>query len=249
MSLSGKTSLIAAGTKNLGGESAKELAKAGSNLFLQYRSNPEEAEKFKQELLKEFPNIKVEIYQSKLDKAQDLTNLFAAAKKAFPNGIDIAANFVGKVVKGPIAEVTEEQFDEMDLANNKIAFFFIKEAAINVNDNGRIINIVTSLLPAYTGLYGLYGGTKQAVTYYAKAALKELIPRGITVNNVGPGPAATSFLFDSETKESIDHMSSVAIGGRLTQTTDIAPIVKFLATEGGWMTGQTLYASGGFTAP
>lgn len=249
MSLSGKTSLIAAGTKNLGGESAKELAKAGSNLFLQYRSNSEEAEKFKEELTKEFPNIKVEIYQSKLDRAEDLTNLFAAAKKAFPNGVDVAANFVGKVVKGPIAEVTEKQFDELDTANNKIAFFFIKEAAINVNDNGRIINIVTSLIPAYTGLYGLYGGTKQAVNYYTKAALKELIPRGITVNSVGPGPAATSFLFDSETKESVDYFKTVAISGRLTQSSDIAPIVKFLATEGGWITGQTIYASGGFTAP
>ncbi|RCK65727.1 Short-chain type dehydrogenase/reductase [Candida viswanathii] len=248
MSLSGKTSLIAAGTKNLGGASAKELAKAGSNLFLHYRSNPDEAEKFKQEILKEFPNVKVETYQSKLDRAADLTNLFAAAKKAFPSGIDVAVNFVGKVIKGPITEVTEEQFDEMDVANNKIAFFFIKEAAINLNKNGSIISIVTSLLPAYTDSYGLYQGTKGAVEYYSKSILKELIPKGITSNCIGPGPASTSFLFNSETKESVEFFKTVAIDQRLTEDSDIAPIVLFLATGGRWATGQTIYASGGFTA-
>ncbi|EMG47233.1 ChlADR2 NADPH-dependent aldehyde reductase 2 [Candida maltosa Xu316] len=246
--LAGKTSIVTGGTKNLGATSAKELAKAGSNLFLHYRSDPETADKFKAELLKEFPGIRVETYQAKLDRAEDLTKLFEAAKKAFPEGIDIAVNFVGKVVKKPITEVTEAEFDAMDIANNKSAFFFIKEAGLNLKDNGRIVSIVTSLLPAYTEYYGLYQGTKGAVEYYTKAASKELHSRGITVNNVGPGPASSSFLFNSETKESIEFFKTVGLHNRLTLDTDIAPIVRFLVTEGGWITGQTIYASGGFTA-
>lgn len=87
----------------------------------------------------------------------------------------------------------------MDIANNKSAFFFIKEAGINLNDNGRIVSIVTSLLAAYTDSYGLYQGTKSGVEYYSKAASKELHGHGISVNCDAPGPMDTPFLYGQET--------------------------------------------------
>ena len=52
-----------------------------------------------------------------MDKAEDLTKLFTTAKLKFPQGIDIAINNVGKVLKKPITEISEEEFDEMDIAN------------------------------------------------------------------------------------------------------------------------------------
>ena len=57
--------------------------------------------------------------------------------------------------------------------------FFIKEAGINLNDDERIVSIVTSLLAAYTDSYRLYQGTKSGVEYYSKAASKELHGRGL----------------------------------------------------------------------
>ncbi|KHC64673.1 hypothetical protein MGE_02733 [Candida albicans P75010] len=246
--IKGKTAIITGGTKHLGGETARELAKLGANLFLHYRSDANQAETFKQELTKEFPDLKIEIYGSKLDKAEDLTKLFTTAKSKFPQGIDIAINNVGKVLKKPITEISEEEFDEMDTANNKSAFFFIKEAGINLNDNGRIVSIVTSLLAAYTDSYGLYQGTKSGVEYYSKAASKELHGHGISVNCCAPGPMDTPFLYGQETKQSVAFFKTMGLHGRLTKVSDIVPIVRFLVTEGGWMTGQTLYASGGFTA-
>lgn len=125
--------------------------------------------------------------------AQDLTNLFKAAKTAFPKGIDIAINNVGQVIKKPLTEFTEEEFDSLDLKNNKVAFFFIKEAGLNLNDNGRIVTLTTSLLAAYTEYYGGYQGTKAGVEFYSKAASKELHSRGITSNCVSPGPMETPF--------------------------------------------------------
>lgn len=245
--IKGKTALITGGTKNLGAETARELARFGANLFLHYHSDPgSELKTFVKEL--EATGVKVETYQASLQTAEDLTKLFAAAKEKFPSGIDIAVNNVGQVLKKAITEVSEAEFDKMDTNNNKVAFFFIKEAGKNLNKNGKIVSLVTSLLAAYTPSYGVYQGSKAGVEYYTKTASKEFASNGISVNCVAPGPMDTPFLYGQETDGDITFYKSVALHQRLTKTEDIVPIVRFLVTEGGWITGQTIYASGGFTA-
>jgi NAD(P)-dependent dehydrogenase (short-subunit alcohol dehydrogenase family) len=57
----------------------------------------------------------------------------------------------------------------------------------------------------------------------------------------------TPFFYPAETDDAIAYHKSQSINGRLTRIEDIAPIVKFLATEGSWITGQTLFANGGYT--
>ena len=61
------------------------------------------------------------------------------------------------------------------------------------NEGGKIITIVTSLLAAFTGLYSTYAGSKSPLEHFTRAAAKELGPRGISVNNVAPGPMDTRF--------------------------------------------------------
>jgi NAD(P)-dependent dehydrogenase (short-subunit alcohol dehydrogenase family) len=60
----------------------------------------------------------------------------------------------------------------MDLINNKAAFFFIKEAGLHLENGGKIITIVTSLLGAFTPFYSSYAGTKAPVEHYTRAASK-----------------------------------------------------------------------------
>ncbi|KAK7684864.1 hypothetical protein QCA50_012113 [Cerrena zonata] len=244
--IKGKTALITGGNKNLGAATAKELARLGANLFIHYNSPDADLDKLVKELSQH--GVKVETYQAKLSGAKDLTKLFDAAKSKFPSGIDIAINNVGRVLKKPLVETTEEEFDGMDETNNKIAFFFIKEASLKLNQNGRIVSLVTSLLAAYTPFYSTYQGNKSPVEYYTKSASKELHDRGITVNSVAPGPMDTPFLYGQETDGDIQFYKSVGLHNRLTKIEDIVPIIRFLVTEGGWITGQTIYASGGFTA-
>ena len=99
----------------------------------------------------------------------------------------IAINTVGMVLKKPIVETTEDEYDRMFAANTKSAFFFLQEAAKNLNDNGKICTIVTSLLGAFTGLYSPYAGSKAAVDQFTRGAAKELGSRGISVTAVAPG--------------------------------------------------------------
>ena len=83
--------------------------------------------------------------QADLTSASAMEKLFVdtAATVGRP---DIAINTVGMVVKKPMAEVSEEVFDQSCAVNVKSAFFFLKEAGKHVNDNGKICTIVTSLL-------------------------------------------------------------------------------------------------------
>lgn len=82
---------------------------------------------------------------------------------------------------------------------------------------------------------------------FTRAAAKEFGPRGISVNNVAPAPMDTPFFYPAESPESIAYHKSASMNGKLTDINDIAPIVRFLVAEGGWITGQTIFANGGYT--
>jgi NAD(P)-dependent dehydrogenase (short-subunit alcohol dehydrogenase family) len=135
----------------------------------------------------------------------------------------------------------------MAAVNSKAAYFFIQEAGKQLNDGGKICSIVTSILAAYTGFYSTYGGMKAPVEHFTRAASKEFGARGISVNAVGPGPMDTPFFYGQETPDSVAyHKSASALGG-LTKIEDIVPLVKFLVTDGWWISGQTIFANGGYT--
>ncbi len=166
--------------------------------------------------------------------------------------IDIAVNTVGKVLKKPMAEIGEAEFDEMDAVNNKAAFFFLKEAGRQLADNGRICTLVTSLLGAFTPFYSSYAGTKAPVEHYTRAAAKEFGGRGISVTAIGPGPMDTPFFYPAEGADAVAyHKTAAALSPfsrtGLTDIEDIVPWIRFLVSEGWWMTGQTILVNGGYT--
>lgn len=244
--LKNKVIVIAGGVKNLGALTAKTFAPDSVNLVLHYHQENDSgaANKLKREL--EDQGASVALYQSDLSREKEVTELFDFAEKNFGK-IDIAINTVGKVLKKPIIETSEAEFDAMDTINNKVAYFFIKQAAKHMNPNGHIITIATSLLAAYTGFYSTYAGNKAPVEHYTRAASKELMEQQISVNAIAPGPMDTPFFYGQETKESTAFHKSQAMGNQLTKIEDIAPIIKFLTTDGWWINGQTIFANGGYT--
>lgn len=114
MSLQGKVALITGGAKNLGAEIAKELAPLGAGLALHYNSakSKNEAAKLEKELREKFPRSKVRFYQADLTTEAAVDGLFASVAADFGR-VDIVVNTVGKVLKKPIAEVSEAEYDEM----------------------------------------------------------------------------------------------------------------------------------------
>lgn len=114
LTLTGKVALITGGVKNLGAEIALQLAPLGANLALHYNSSSSKdaAEQLKSALGQASPGVKVQLYQADLTTEAAVEQLFAAVKKDFGK-IDIVVNTVGKVLKKPITEISEAEYDEM----------------------------------------------------------------------------------------------------------------------------------------
>ncbi|WP_270087822.1 SDR family oxidoreductase [Sphingobacterium sp. SYP-B4668] len=242
----GKVVLIAGGGKNLGGLLSKSIASKGAKIVVHYNSDATKTAA--QDTLADIKNNGGEaiLVQADLTKVANVRNLFTQAKEVF-GGVDIAINTVGMVLKKPFTETTEQEYDTMMDVNAKQAYFFLQEAGKQLNDNGKICTIVTSLLAAYTGYYSTYAGAKAPVEHFTRAASKEFGDRGISVTAVAPGPMDTPFFYGQESDEAVAyHKSASALGG-LTKIEDIAPLVEFLVTDGWWVTGQTIFANGGYT--
>lgn len=187
----------------------------------------------------------------------DLTSA-AAMEKFFNDAVaavgrpDIAINTVGKVLKKPITEISEAEYDEMSAVNTKAAFFFLKEAGRHVNDGGKVCTIVTSLLGAFTPFYAAYAGTKAPVEHFTRAAAKEFGARGISVTAVGPGPMDTPFFYPAEEADAVAyHKTAAALSPfsptGLTHLEDVVPFIRHLVSDGWWVTGQTILINGGYT--
>jgi len=244
--LNGKVAVIGAGAKNLGGLINRQFGREGAKVAVHYHSDGahDEAEATVQSIKDSGSDAFA--MQGDLTKPDVVAALFKETKEKF-GGIDIAVNTVGRVLRKPIVETTEEEYDSMFDINSKAAYFFIKEAGKNLNNDGKLITIVTSLLAAFTDGYSTYAGGKSPVEHFTRAAAKEFSERGVSVTAIGPGPMDTPFFYGQETPERVGYHKSQGMGNQLTQIEDIVPIVKFLATDGWWITGQTLFANGGYT--
>lgn len=244
--LEGKNVLVAGGAKNLGGLISRRAAQAGANVAIHYNSASTRADAVATLAAVEAAGVRGVVVTGDLTVPANVTDLFAQAEAALGT-IDVAVNTVGRVLRKPIVETSEDEYDAMFDINSKAAYFFIKEAGKNVADGGKIITIVTSLLAAFTDGYSTYAGGKSPVEHFTRAAAQEFAGRGISVTAVAPGPMDTPFFYGQETPERVEFHKSQAMGGQLTQIDDIAPIVTFLATDGWWITGQTIFANGGYT--
>ncbi|GAA2614140.1 SDR family oxidoreductase [Streptomyces axinellae] len=239
-----KVAIIGGGEKNLGGLLSRTFAEDGAKVVVHYHNDKSAAEETVQDI--EGTGGHAVAVQGDLTQIADVRRLFDTAVDTY-GGADIAVNTTGMVLRKPILETTEEEYDRMFAINSKAGFFFIQEAGRRLNDRGRIISIGTSLLAAFTDGYSTYAGGKSPLEHFTRAAAKEFADRGISVNVVAPGPMDTPFFYPQETPERVEFHQSQAMGNQLTHIDDVAPVIKFLATEGWWFTGQTMFPNGGYT--
>ncbi|HEU0118911.1 MAG TPA: SDR family oxidoreductase [Bryobacteraceae bacterium] len=249
--LQGKVVLIGGGAKNLGGLTSRQFAAMGAKVAVHYNSDATGAAA--EETVAAVRALGTDAFaiQADLTKPSETARVFDATIERF-GGIDVAVNTTGMVIKKPILQCTEEDYDTIFAVNSKAAFFFIQEAGKKLNDRGKIITVVSSLLAAYTDSYAIYPGSKAPIEHYTRAASREFGGRGISVNALGPGPMETPFFYGQETAESAHYNQTAAALSSYTKTgltdiADIAPILTFLATDGWWITGQTIFANGGYT--
>ena len=246
--LTGKVAIVTGAARNLGRAYARGLAEDGASVVVHYNSDSSRADAEETlSLITSAGGAGVTV-QADLTTVADIENLFAKAIAAF-GGVDILVNNAGMVLKKPVADVTEDEFDRIFDVNTKSVFFAMRTASRLLRDGGRVINLATTLLAATTGQYGVYAGSKAPLEDFTRALAIEIGARGITVNTVAPGPIDTSFFHGQETPESTAYLSHASVSGELGRIDQIAPTIRFLASaEAQWITAQTIFVNGGFVA-
>jgi len=246
---SGRVAIVTGGTANLGKLFAVSLAEDGANIVVHYNSpsRSDEAATVVSEL--EALGVEAIAHQGDLTDVSQISELVDATVERFGKW-DILVNTSGLIVRKPVAETTEEEYDNCLAINAKIPFFLMREASSKMADNGRVINLVTTQVAVTAPTYAAYAGSKAPVEHFTKAFSKEIGPRGVTVNCVAPGPQKTSFLYGAETEETLAWLAEQTISGELGDPTDVVPVVRFLAApETKWVTAQTIYVNGGMISP
>ena len=143
---------------------------------------------------------KAGVLQANLTRVLEVERLFETVVRKFRH-LDIMVNTASMVLKKPLSEVTEQEYDQLFAINAKAAFFCMQAAATQMRDNGRIVNIGTSLLAVTTGFYSAYAGSKAPLEHFTRALAKEIGNRGITVNTVAPGPLNASFVHPTDSHD------------------------------------------------
>ena len=244
--LSNKVAVVTGASKGIGAEIAKSLAAEGAAVVVNYASSKEGADRVVDEI--QAAGGKAIAVQADVAKAADVKRLFDETRKAFGK-VDVLVNNAGIYRFSPLEDFTEDQFHQMFNTNVLGLLLSSREAAKNFNgEGGSIINIgsaVTELFPPTTSAYTATKGAVDAVT---QVLANELGPRKIRVNSINPGVintegAVTQGVIGSEFEEMA--LSKTPLG-RTGLPKDVAPIAVFLASdESGWLTGETLVASGG----
>jgi NAD(P)-dependent dehydrogenase (short-subunit alcohol dehydrogenase family) len=248
-SQAGKVAIVTGGSANLGRLFAESLASDGANVVVHYKGHDraDEAQGVVTEL--EDRGTEAVAHEADLTDNAEITRLVDETIEQFGRW-DILVNTAGVIVRKPLAETTEAEFDSSFAVNAKIPYFLMAEADKKMADNGRIINMVTTQVAVTAATYSAYAGSKAPVEHFTKAFAKEIGGRGITVNCIAPGPQKTSFFFNAETPETIDWLSGMTISGELGDPADVVPVMRFLASpEARWVTAQTVYVNGGMIAP
>ncbi|MFC8715178.1 SDR family oxidoreductase [Streptomyces sp. NPDC057197] len=244
--LDGKVAFVGGASRNLGGLISTTLGAEGARVAVHYNSDSSRAKAEDVVARIEAGPGEAFAVQADLTRGDEVERVFQQVLDRFGR-LDFSINTAGTVLKKPMTEITEEEYDRLFAVNSKAAFLVMREAARRIEDGGKIITVVTSLLAAYTGLYAGYAGSKAPVEHFTRALSKELFGRNISVNNIAPGPMDTSFFYPAEDDDSVAYHKSSAMNGELTKIEDIVPWVRHLLTDGWWANGQTLFLNGGYT--
>ena len=244
--LKGKVAIVTGARNNMGRAFAVALAQMGANVVIHYHRKATKNQAQETQRLVQKHGVKSALVQGDLGKLKTVEKLYDTAEKKF-GGVDIVINNAGAIVKKPLAQFTDEDFDKLTAVNYRGLFYSLREAAKRLRKGGRIINTGTSLLAGAAPGYSVYAGSKAPAEEFSRMLAKELGAKKITVNTIAPGPIDTPFFHGQETPQSAAYAARLSTEKRLGSVADIVPIIEFLSSPvSQWVNGQTIWINGGY---
>jgi 3-oxoacyl-[acyl-carrier protein] reductase len=247
MKLKNKTAIVTGASKGIGAAIAKELAKEGCDVLINYNSDEKGAVEVK-DFIETKTGCKAFICKADVGKYSEIKSLVKKAVDCFGK-IDILINNAGIALWTPIFKITEEVWDKTLDTNLKSVFFASQLAAREMIKAGGGVIVNISSLAANGAMDCLipYVSSKGGMTLLTKGLAVELAPYNIRVNTVAPGT------IDIERNRKIDpdypnDWIPFIPMGRVGLVEEVAkPVVFLCSDESSYMTGQNIYISGGET--
>ena len=243
--LEGKAALVTGGSRGIGAAIAKRLAADGANVAITYAKDANAASAVVEAI--ERAGGKALAIQAEASDAEAVRGAVEKAAKTFGR-LDVLVNNAGTAIPKPFEETTLEEMDRVIDINIRGTFVATQAALRHMKSGGRIITIGScvgerNMTPGLTP----YSATKGAVKMFTQGLAREVGGRGITVNNIQPGPIDTE-LNPAAGDWATPQIANTALG-RYGHVEDVAALVAFVAgPEASYITGANLTVDGGTNA-
>ncbi|HHX4057132.1 MAG: 3-oxoacyl-ACP reductase family protein [Burkholderia contaminans] len=234
-----KVAIVFGGSRGIGAAIARRLAADGADVAFTYVSAPERAQETAA-AIEAHGRAALAIRADSAD-ADAIRQAVAQAVERFGR-LDVVVVNAGILKLGEVADVSVDDLDRMLAVNVRGVFLAVQAGAAHLARGGRIVTIGsnTAVRSGHPGS-SVYSMTKAAVAVMVKGIAVDLAPRGITVNNVQPGPVETDM-----TAAHLDRIRPLIPLQRAGSADEIASLVSWLASaESGYMTGSSLTIDGG----
>ena len=235
--LRGKVALVTGSSRGIGRAVAIGLAKAGTDVAVNFLKNENEARVTLEQVVA--AGRRGILLQADVSKAGDITGMVETLEKEL-GAVDILVNNAGMARHQSMEEIKESDWDQVLSVNLKSVFLVTQAIVPGMRKRhwGRIINI-SSGASQTGGIVGLhYSASKAGLEGLTRAYAAQLVKEGVTVNAVAPSLIETDMIRGLEIKKERLPM------GRLGQPEEVAEAVVFLARNA-YTTGQTIYLNGG----
>jgi 3-oxoacyl-[acyl-carrier protein] reductase len=243
--LAGKVALVTGGSRGIGAAIAKRLAAEGASVALTYSKGADAAASVVEAI--EHDGGKAVAIQADAADADAVRNAVETTVETFGR-LDVLVNNAGTVIPMPVEETTLADFDRVFAVNVRGTFVATQAALKHIKSGGRII-MIGSCLGERVFFPGMapYSATKGAIKMFTQGLARELGARGVTVNNVQPGPIDTD-LNPASGEWAAGQKAAVPLD-RYGHTDEVAALVAFVAgPESSYINGANLTVDGGINA-
>jgi 3-oxoacyl-[acyl-carrier protein] reductase len=245
MTLAARTCVVTGASRGIGAAIAKELAREGADVVVNYRSSEEQAESVVDYIESETDGAAVTA-QADVSEPDDVEGLVETTHDAF-GAADVVVNNAGITMDGKFESIGREEWDAV-IDVNLTGVYNVTDAFyddVKSSDAGRFINMASIVGEAGNFGQANYAASKSGLFGFTKTIARELARSGATANCVAPGFIETDMLADVPEKVREKIVADIPLD-RFGEAEEIADAVRFLASDDStYITGQTLSVNGG----